>query len=190
MNTVFGLPAHPLLVHGAVVMLPLAVLAALVYALVPRWRERFYPLIVAVVPLAMLFVVLAGGSGEALQANVPRSHWVHDHTQAAGVLNVLAWIFTVTFMLLVAIDWNARRGRGSGSGSGSRTARAVVSGGGPGGSALEPSSAGIASRALTLPLRMFLVAIALGVGFQIAVVGHTGAKSVWHKQQMTKHSEG
>ena len=31
-------PLHPLVVHGAVVFGPLAAVAALVYALVPRWR--------------------------------------------------------------------------------------------------------------------------------------------------------
>ena len=187
MNSILGLPAHPLLVHGVVVLLPLAVLAALVYALVPHWRDRFYPLIVAVVPLAMVFVVLAGGSGEALQANVPRSHWIHDHAQAAGTLNVLAWVFTVTFLLLVALDWRARRGGGGSRGSGQR---AIVSGGGAGESALKIApGAAVAPRVLTLPLRVLLVAIALGVGFQIAVVGHTGAQAVWHKQKMSNHGD-
>ena len=35
-----GLPLHPLVVHAAVIFGPLAALAALVYAVVPRWRDR------------------------------------------------------------------------------------------------------------------------------------------------------
>lgn len=38
--TVFGLPAHPLVVHAVVVLLPLAAVAAIAAALVPRWRQR------------------------------------------------------------------------------------------------------------------------------------------------------
>lgn len=37
---ILGLPAHPLLVHAAVVFVPLLALVAVVYALVPRLRGR------------------------------------------------------------------------------------------------------------------------------------------------------
>jgi uncharacterized membrane protein len=44
-----GLPLHPLVVHAAVVFGPLAALAALVYVLVPRWRDRLrWPMLVLV----------------------------------------------------------------------------------------------------------------------------------------------
>ena len=40
MDSFFGLPAHPLLVHGVTVLLPLAALGAIVAAVSPTWRER------------------------------------------------------------------------------------------------------------------------------------------------------
>ena len=44
-----GLPLHPLVVHAAVIFGPLAALAALVYVLVPRWRDRLrWPMLVLV----------------------------------------------------------------------------------------------------------------------------------------------
>jgi predicted membrane protein DUF2231 len=44
-----GLPLHPLVVHAAVIFGPLAALAALAYALVPRWRDRLrWPMLVLV----------------------------------------------------------------------------------------------------------------------------------------------
>ncbi len=40
MDTVFGLPTHPLAVHGPVVLLPLVALATVVLAVRERWRSR------------------------------------------------------------------------------------------------------------------------------------------------------
>jgi len=181
MNTILGLPSHPLLVHGAVVLSPLAVLAVLAYVLVPAWRARFYPLLVGVVPLAMLFVALASGSGESLQANVPSTKLMHDHVQAAGLFQALSWVLTLAFLLLVLVEWNASRmGRqdaGADADPGSADAHAVV-------------AIAVAPRAIALPLRILLVVLALGVGVQIGIVGHTGAKSVWHNQKMTKSENG
>jgi hypothetical protein len=44
-----GLPLHPLVVHAAVVFGPLAALAALLYVLLPGWRDRLrWPMLVLV----------------------------------------------------------------------------------------------------------------------------------------------
>ena len=40
LDSLFGLPAHPLLVHGAVVLVPLAALGTIVIAFWPAARER------------------------------------------------------------------------------------------------------------------------------------------------------
>jgi len=50
-----GLPLHPLVIHAAVVFGPLAALAALLYVVLPRWRDRLrWPMVV--------LAVVAGGS--------------------------------------------------------------------------------------------------------------------------------
>ena len=50
-----GLPLHPLVIHAAVVFTPLAALAALLYVVVPRWRDRLrWPMLV--------LAVVAGGA--------------------------------------------------------------------------------------------------------------------------------
>ena len=43
-DNLFGLPAHPLVVHAAVVLLPMAAIATVVVAAVPRWRRPYAPL--------------------------------------------------------------------------------------------------------------------------------------------------
>ena len=58
-----GLPIHPLIVHAAVVFTPLAALAALGYALVPRWRERLRIVMAILVGVALVSIVAAYLSG-------------------------------------------------------------------------------------------------------------------------------
>jgi uncharacterized membrane protein len=59
-----GLPLHPLVVHAAVVFVPLLVVTAVVYAFVPRWRRQvgWLALVLAVAaPLVALVAKLSGG---------------------------------------------------------------------------------------------------------------------------------
>lgn len=58
-----GLPLHPLVVHTAVVFVPLLVVAAVVYAFVPQWRSRvgWFALVLAVAaPVTALVAKLSG----------------------------------------------------------------------------------------------------------------------------------
>jgi len=41
LEELFGLPAHPLLVHMPVVIIPLAGVIAVVFAFRPAWLDRF-----------------------------------------------------------------------------------------------------------------------------------------------------
>ncbi|MCO8272509.1 hypothetical protein M1L60_18095 [Actinoplanes sp. TRM 88003] len=59
-----GLPVHVLVLHAAVVFVPLLALGAVVYALVPRWRPKMgWALgLLAIVAPASAFVAMASGS--------------------------------------------------------------------------------------------------------------------------------
>jgi hypothetical protein len=73
-ETFFGLPLHPLLIHTAVIFIPLLVVGALVYALVPRVRSRIdwaVVLLAVIAPLSALFSKL---SGDAFRARIARRH--------------------------------------------------------------------------------------------------------------------
>lgn len=59
-------PLHPLVVHGAVVLLPLAALGAIVIALSSRARKRYGSLVAVVSVVALAAVIGARLSGEAL----------------------------------------------------------------------------------------------------------------------------
>jgi hypothetical protein len=69
-DELLGLPAHPLLVHAAVVFGPLLVATALGYALVPplrKWLGWVVVLLAVAAPAALLFAKL---SGDAFRARI------------------------------------------------------------------------------------------------------------------------
>ena len=66
LDTVFGLPTHPLIVHAVVVLLPLAALGGVAVALVPALRRRYGVLVDLVTLAGVGSVQLAESSGEHL----------------------------------------------------------------------------------------------------------------------------
>ena len=67
LEKLFGLPAHPLLVHIPVVLVPLAAIIAIVFAFKPAWLDRFGWGLVALSGVGALGAILAAGSGEGLE---------------------------------------------------------------------------------------------------------------------------
>lgn len=107
-----GIPAHPLIVHGAVVLGPLAVLAALVY-LVPSWRDRVrWPLLVAAL-LAVAFIWAAYLTGNQFKDSEPYFNTgplaaqIEKHESYAGVLRWITTAFAVVAVVVTA--WLHRR---------------------------------------------------------------------------------
>lgn len=94
LDTVGGLPVHPLVVHFVVVILPLAALAQVVIVVVPRWRRQWaIPILVALVA-STVATFFARGSGDELAGHVgtPNTHvqWANLMTPAAVALTIVA----------------------------------------------------------------------------------------------------
>ncbi|WP_084958131.1 DUF2231 domain-containing protein [Thermoactinospora rubra] len=66
-DEILGLPAHPLIVHAAVVLTPLLCLLALGYALAPRFRPMAAWAVAALAVIVPATVFAAKQSGEALE---------------------------------------------------------------------------------------------------------------------------
>jgi hypothetical protein len=69
-NRMFGLPAHPLLVHAAVVLVPLAAVSFIITGVREVWRRAYYPLPLLRRRYHLRFPGLAGG--EPLSESVRR----------------------------------------------------------------------------------------------------------------------
>jgi hypothetical protein len=62
-NTILGIPAHPLLIHAAVIFIPLLIVGAIVYAAWPPFHPRITWAVLAlavIAPFSALFAKLSG----------------------------------------------------------------------------------------------------------------------------------
>ena len=164
MDQLFGLPAHPLVVHLPVVLLPLAAIGAIATVIRPSWYLRYRWLVVAVAGVGMLGAVLAASSGEELEHEVARSasdaarRAIHDHAEAGDVARTMSIVFFVVILAYALVPWwLARRDDGDSDGEGSSGAPAW----------LRPV------------LAVAVVLASLGTVWTVIDAGHSGADSVW-----------
>ena len=111
-----GLPAHPLIVHAVVVLLPLAAMGVFVLALVPRSRSAYGPLVLIVTTVAVAMVPLATQSGEGLQESVRETAAVAKHAEIGSTAPFFAAPLLVMAAALWWLGWRAKRGTPVGKG--------------------------------------------------------------------------
>ncbi len=75
-DTIAGLPVHPLVVHAAVVLVPLACVGLILVVAVPTLREKYAVLVLIGLVVGTLCVLVAESSGVALAERVggPGAH--------------------------------------------------------------------------------------------------------------------
>ncbi|MEV7505435.1 DUF2231 domain-containing protein [Streptomyces sp. NPDC093018] len=154
MTLVNGLPAHVLLVHVVVVLVPLTALALVAAAIWPRAAHRLGVLLPALGLVSLVSVPLTTSAGEWLERHVDSDPLVRRHTELGDGL--LPWALGL-FALAVVVWWAARGSRREGGGGARRSA---------------------------LPVRIVLgllsVVIAVGAVVDVYRIGDSGAKAAWH----------
>ncbi|WP_051265556.1 DUF2231 domain-containing protein [Nakamurella lactea] len=85
-----GLPLHPLLVHGVVVLLPLAGVAAILHAAWPAARRRLGIVTPGLATVALILVPITVRAGEALAAAIGTNPKIARHQQLGQTL--LPWV--------------------------------------------------------------------------------------------------
>jgi ABC-type uncharacterized transport system permease subunit len=156
MGTFNGLPLHPLVVHAVVVLVPLTLLAAIVFAVLPkqRWLLR-WPLAAGAVVSAIVTLV-AKESGEKLEAGIGESPLLKIHTDRADVFVLLTYGFALIALIAVfTLGGSSQLVNGA-------LARAAVGG-----------------RAVQTVIAVVLVVAAVIVAIQVARVGDAGSRAVW-----------
>ncbi|MBT2565342.1 hypothetical protein J7I84_02315 [Arthrobacter sp. ISL-85] len=162
MMEIAGLPAHILLIHGVVVLAPLAGLSAVVFALVRRTRRYLaWPLGI----LALLLVplsVLTAEAGEQLEKAKRASKLIEEHAHQGSFLRYV----TVLFLIVVAVQIAAAF---------------------PSILTRRPAFRGLRglleSRWLVPATSVLGVLAGLFLVYQSIVTGHSGAASVWAASQ-------
>ncbi|MBF6176615.1 DUF2231 domain-containing protein [Nocardia blacklockiae] len=162
MDMLFGLPAHPLLVHVTVVAIPVAAVLAALLAVFPRLPQLVK---VTALVLGLAGVVLAPlmeSSGEALEKRVVRTAAVERHADLGESL--LPWVIgllAVIVLVLVADRWLSRAGSAA-VGSSRRVA---------------PSPA--VARTVRVAVAIVAIVVAAGTLVQTVRIGHSGAQATW-----------
>jgi uncharacterized membrane protein len=147
---ILGLPAHPLLVHMPVVLVPLAAILALLALVVARWRPWALPVTAILTLVGLVGVQLAMWSGDNLREGGENRPLVSEHSELAQQARPIVFAFFAIAAVAAVTQWQARRSDG-------------------------PPLA----RRLLVPLCALSVLAGGFATTWIGRTGHTGAKSVW-----------
>src|SRR4051812_14465522 len=93
MLTVDGIPAHPLVVHAVVVLLPLAAVGTLLVVARPAWRRQLGVWVLLLALGGVAAVPVATQTGEQLEHAIGGSELIAIHEERAETLLIPAVIF-------------------------------------------------------------------------------------------------
>jgi hypothetical protein len=124
-DTIAGLPVHPLVVHAAVVLGPLAALLLLVYAFKARWRVALRWPTALTGAGAALSAAVASASGESLQHRVDQGataaarRLVEEHAQAGDLAALSLYVLfgAIVLAVIFLLPAVARAGRSKARGT-------------------------------------------------------------------------
>jgi hypothetical protein len=169
MGTVNGLPAHILLVHAIVVLLPLAALLLVLTAVWPAARRRLAGPNAILSVLVVVLVPVTTSAGEWLEHRVTATALLEDHVELG---DTAIWAALPVAILALVIWWRQREA----------TAAAAVSA--SGGSAVATATRRhtyLAPLSLTVTriVTVLAVVIAGGAVYDIYRIGDSGSKAAW-----------
>ena len=168
MDTISGLPAHPLLVHIPVILIPVAAVGVIIMAIKPAWHRRYRWAVLALGLAATIGTILAANAGEGLEEKLramgEANTW-EEHAEAGDTAQAVAIVFLVALLAFVLVPWFLER----------RAAKATSP---------ESASAPKIAPKWIMPV-LAVIAIGAGVGSVATVInaGHSGAESVWEEVQ-------
>ena len=117
-DLVMGLPLHPLVVHAAVVLVPLVALSALAMSYWPSFSRKYGKPILILAIIAQLSLFVAKSSGEAFQERL------NKEVQRHADFGEIAPLTFIPLLVLLFVRWRMDR---SGATVGSPSVRRMVS---------------------------------------------------------------
>jgi hypothetical protein len=157
-----GIPAHPLLVHAAVVFVPLQVLAAIGYAVAPFTRRYIWWAVLGLAVVGPAAAVAAKESGEAFRARLVRKGasgtFLSDIDKHMTFGNLTAYLsVALGVLMLVLVLLIAKR-------------------------PVDGQASGGGSKVLMIISAVVIVALAGATGYYAFRAGDSGAHIVWSGQ--------
>ncbi len=165
LDTLFGLPGHPLVVHIAVVLVPLAAVGTILIAFWGAARQRIGWIVVGLAFVAFVGCFLAKESGEALQNSVKHTEAVDAHVEMADGGTVAGFAVFVGAAGVMVVDLIVRQ----------RTAR-------------QQPALPLQKQA---PLIVGVLAVLLSLfgAIRIVQIGHSGAKATWENTKVVSERD-
>jgi hypothetical protein len=114
-DTAFGLPAHPLLLHVPVVFVPILGLAVLALAANTRLFERFLLPVAAFSVVTMAATIVTAGAGEAFREDQERTiapaarSTLENHAEAGDTLRLTMVVLTLVLVAALFTKRSAAR---------------------------------------------------------------------------------
>lgn len=176
MSIINGLPAHILLVHAVVVLIPLATILLLLTAWWPAVRRRLSVLAAVVSALALIVVPITADAGEWLRDHLQPTPLLRIHTELGG--DMLPWaiaLFVITTAVAAREFMRTRRPPAGVDSSASA---------GPGAAQTGPTADqdGVGGRPLTIALAVLALIVATGATATVYRIAESGSRAVWEGQ--------
>jgi len=158
MQTVNGLPAHVLLVHAIVVLLPLSAALLTLTAILPVARRRLAGPNAILAVLVVGLVPITTSAGEWLEHNVPQTALIRRHAEL-GDTGIYAAVAVAVLALLVW--WRERESSGK-----TPTKRTYLA---PG------------SSAVTAVVTVIAILVSGAAVYDVVRIGDSGARASWSR---------
>lgn len=155
-DQILGLPAHPLLVHGVVTLIPPCAAGVALAALWPAARARLSLAVLVLTVFAVALVPLVAESGEWLEERVGETALLERHAELGEAFLPFAIALLVGAVAVVILRLVERRGDEAGNGS-----------------------ARSAPRWLVVLVIVVAFTTSAAAAYETYLVGHSGAVSVW-----------
>lgn len=177
MTTLNGLPAHILLVHAIVVLLPLTAVLLVLCVFWPVARQKLAGANALLSLLVVILVPITTDAGEWLERRVPASQLLRDHTE----LGDSALFFAIPVAVLAIVVWWRQRESVTVESQALEQESAAA-----GGSTQVKSRAALrrtylapASKAVTMVVAVLAVLAAGASIYGIYRIGDSGAQATW-----------
>lgn len=181
MTTINGLPAHILLVHAVVGLVPATAVLVVLVAVWPAARRRLTWVAAGLAVATLICVPVTTDAGEWLERRVERTALLRTHTELGDTM--LPWAIGLAVVALAFLarkllaERAVRRGTTVAAGGGPGPARVTAGGREAAPVAVEPGG-----RILSLVLAVLAVVVAVGSVVTVYRIGESGAAAVWTGQ--------
>jgi hypothetical protein len=176
-TTFDGLPAHPLLVHAVVVLIPLAAVLLVLIAVWPAARRRFTVLTAILAALALISVPITTDAGDWLEHHVPRTPLVHAHTHLGDAM--LPWAIALFIVTAAITAREILRARATTRTASHIAADAIQTPPPTSDRASSTPRPGLGGPVTSIVLAVLAVAVALGSIITVYRIGESGARAAW-----------